>query len=101
MSPIRMKGDTTMKIKEFIKTLTYSLTYNEDITITIGCNDVRFIYDDVKDSWEVIIKDFDNHMHRIAILNPEDSIEPDRYSTWCDQDYQHHEPYDRTIHTIV
>lgn len=75
-----------MKIKEFIRALGYSLTYNEDITITIGSNDVRFIYDHFRDVWEVIIKDFEGHLHRIAVLTTEDSVDPDRYSTWCDQE---------------
>lgn len=90
-----------MKIKELIRAFGYSLTYNDKITITIGSNDVRFIYDQFRDLWEVMIVDFEGHLHRIAVLTAEDSVNPDRYSTWCDQDYDNHTPYDRTIHTIV
>lgn len=90
-----------MKIKEFIRALGYSLTYDDCTTITIGSNDVRFIYDRFIDVWEVLVVDFEGHFHRIAVLTAEDSVDPDRYSTWCDQDYDNHTPYDRTIHTIV
>lgn len=90
-----------MKIKEYIRALGYSIIYNEDITILIGHHQVRFIYDDVRDIWEVIIEDFEGHHHRIAVLTTEDSVEPDRYSTWCDQDYYNHRPYNHTIHTTV
>lgn len=90
-----------MKIRELIRAFGYSLTYNEDITIVIGSNNVRFIYDQFRDLWEVLVVDFEGHLHRIAVLTAEDSVDIDRYSTWCDQDYNNHTPYDRTIHTIV
>lgn len=90
-----------MKIKEYIGALGYSLTYTDDITINMGDNDVRFICDDIDNTIQVIIKDFEGHLHRIAFLTEEDSPTPDRYSTWCDQDYYNNIPYNRTIHTIV
>lgn len=90
-----------MKIKEFIRALGYSLTYNDSIIITIGSNNVRFIYDHFREQWEVLVVDFEGHFHRIAVLTAEDSVDPDTYSTWCDQDYYNHTPYNRTIHTTV
>lgn len=75
-----------MKIKEFIRELSYSVVYNESLTIMIGSYDVTLCIDGDGEPIEVYLKDFDYEMYLIARLYSNLDNRTDTFAPWCENE---------------
>lgn len=75
-----------MKIKEFIREFGYSMSYNQNLKITIGSYDITFYYDNQDYTIKVYLDDFDGKRYLISILREKSSLIPEYYHRWCENE---------------